>query len=99
MQLHLSFLLIQQMGMYPEAELWTDDDISMLSVPAGAGAVELDSYGGCWYRTWDRTHGVSHEEELEHLSENRSLQEIVTFLRHQVDEIDKRYDWPESPDE
>lgn len=93
MKLHLEFVLIAFGDLMPEAEYWNDDENSQLSVIAGAGAVEIDDDGGCWYRMWDRTHGLSHEEELEHLPEDKTgLQDIINHLRRLVEQIDKRYD-------
>lgn len=93
MQLHRQFLLIQQNDMMPEAEYWSDESSSLLSVPAGYGAVEMDNDGGCWYRYWDRTHGLSHEEELEPLkdSEATSLSYIIRHLRTLAEQINSRY--------
>lgn len=94
MKLHLSFLLIDQHKMMPEATYWSDDDNSQLSVIAGAGAVEMDDDGGCWYRCWAPDHGLSHEEELEHLPDNddTTLTFIISHLRKLAKEVDERYE-------
>lgn len=76
----ITFLFLQLEGTF---ELDNDGENHMFTAPCSYGAFEVDSWGQTWFRAWDRTHGLSQEEELE-LIPDIPITEVPSWLRMQL---------------
>jgi hypothetical protein len=72
------------------------DNYSYVDIVCGAGSIQIEDNGQCWYRTWDRTHGLSHEEELDKIPDDADYADIITHVAGLVDKIEQRFTWTDT---